>query len=127
MHSILVYNVCRLSVFDGETLLEPKPVKNWPKLFGRLTSVAIRKNGDSAKKSNVLVVNGGAGRTTLELLRSCDNLLIDHSDSSASHVKILNTLLKESTISWDQPIEGEIFKKMTFTLEAEESAKDQRD
>ena len=111
--------------FNDETLLEPKPVKNWPKLFGKLASTTIKKNVQhDIKKTNVLVVNGGAGRSTLEILRSCDNLLIDHSDSSADHVRVLDSLLKDSRISWDQPIEGQIFKKKSFTLEAEESADD---
>eukprot|EP00092_Neocalanus_flemingeri_P038322 GFUD01041721.1.p1 GENE.GFUD01041721.1~~GFUD01041721.1.p1 ORF type:complete len:489 (+),score=124.43 GFUD01041721.1:77-1543(+) len=111
--------------FNDESLLEPKPVKNWPKLFGKLASAAIKNNVQKdTTSSNVLVVNGGAGRSTLELLRSCDNLLIDHADSSTDHVRVLDSLLKESRISWDQPIEGKIVKKMSFALEAEESVKD---
>ena len=108
--------------FNDDTLLEPKPIKNWPKKFGKLASAAIKKHLENDTETKLLIVNGGAGRTTLELLRSCDNLLIDHAESSGDHVRVLESLLKHSKIDWDQPVEGKIVKKMGFSLETAESA-----
>ena len=108
--------------FNDDTLLEPKPIKNWPKKFGKLASTAIKKHLENdLEKNKLLVVNGGAGRTTLEILRGCENLLIDHREPSADHVRVLDSLLKHSKIEWDQPVEGEIFKNIGFSLETEES------
>jgi len=108
--------------FNDDTLLEPKPIKNWPKKFGKLASTAIKKHlQNDLDKTKLLVVNGGAGRTTLEILRGCENLLIDHAEPSADHFRVLDSLLKHSKIEWDQPVEGKIFKKMGFSLETEES------
>ena len=104
--------------FDDETLVEPKPVKNWPKEFGKLASNAINKHIKyDGSKGKILVVNGGAGRTTLQILQNCSNLELVHSDCSADHVFVLDSLLKQSQIEWDQPVEGNICKKMQFSLD----------
>jgi len=109
--------------FNDETLVEPKPVENWPTEFGKLASNTINKQANNfTNKNRVLIVNGGAGRATLEILRNCDDLEIVHTEASADHVRVLDTLLKHSKIEWDQPVEGKIFKKMKFTLESDESA-----
>ena len=104
--------------FNDETLVKPKPVQNWPKEFGKLASGAINKHLKfDGSKRKILIVNGGAGRTTLEILRNCDNLEIVHSESSAEHGQVLDSLLKQSHIEWEQPVEGNICKKMQFSLD----------
>ena len=108
--------------FVEEVLLEPKPVQNWPSEFGKLASQIINARAETTLvKTKVLMVKGGPGRSTLELLRDCQNLHIDHLDPSADHVFILDDLLKSNKIQWDQPIEGKISKKMNFELESGES------
>ena len=108
--------------FVEDVLLEPKPVQNWPSEFGKLASQVINARTEkTSTKTKVLMVNGGPGRSTLELLRGCQNLQIDHLDPSSDHVFILEDLLKNSKILWDQPIEGKISKKMNFEFESEES------
>ena len=108
--------------FVEDVLLEPKPVQNWPSEFGKLASQVINARTEKTlSKTKGLMVNGGPGRSTLELLRDCQNLHIDHLDPSADHVFILDDLLKSNKIQWDQPIEGKISKKMNFELESGES------
>ena len=69
----------------------------------------------------VLFWNGGAGRTTLEVLRTCNNLEVVHCDQSPQHYSILQQLLDSRQISWRQPIEGQISEDRQFKLEDSES------
>ena len=56
--------------FTDSTLLAKKPIPNWPEQFGQLAAEAINQEGGSGRVK-VLVVHGGVGRGTLEILRSC--------------------------------------------------------
>ena len=75
-------------------------------------------NNESVKKdkARVLVANGGAGRISLELLRNCSNLDIDHADPSQDHFNVLSTLLDNSSLEWDQPLEGRIVERRKYDL-----------
>ena len=56
--------------FTDSTLLAKKPIPNWPEQFGQLAAEAINQEAGSGRVK-VLVVHGGVGRGTLEILRSC--------------------------------------------------------
>ena len=100
--------------FTDETLIDRKPVANWPCLLGTKAGEIINEQGGVPLK--VLVVHGGVGRTTLELLRSCKNLNIDHSDPNADNLNILKSLLSESQLKWNQQLEGQIVEAKEYKL-----------
>jgi SAM-dependent methyltransferase len=103
--------------FTDQTLVDQKPVKNWPCLFGQKCADVIKNEFPSNEVVQVLVVNGGVGRTTLELLRNCTNLQIDHTDQSKINFDVLETLLSESKIQWHQQLEGLIVELNEFQLD----------
>ena len=102
--------------FTDQTLVDQKPVENWPCLFGQKSSSVIKNEFRSNQIVHLLVVNGGVGRTTLELLRNCENLKIDHSDQSQINFDVLETLLAESQIQWHQQVEGLIVELEEYQL-----------
>lgn len=103
------------SDFLDETLVANKPVPNWPKLLGELCSDLMNKEFEE-KPFKIFVAYGGVGRVTLEILRKCKNVQIDHSDVTANKLQVLQHLLKESKIQWYQQVEGNIIKAMDFSL-----------
>ena len=106
--------------FSDKTLIDKKPIPNWPLELGKKASEIIRESGSrKSREVKVLVVHGGVGRTTLELLRHCDNLRIDHSDRIGSGV--LKSLLDQSRIQWHQQLEGSIVELKEFNHEEGES------
>jgi hypothetical protein len=48
--------------FGDETLVDEKPVKNWPKIFGRKSAKIIADELGAGNPAKVLVVDGGVGR-----------------------------------------------------------------
>lgn len=108
--------------FSDETLIDKKPIPNWPCQLGLKASEIIRESGTrESGEFKVLVAHGGVGRTTLELMRHCSNLRIDHSDRIESGV--LKSLLDQSRIQWHQQLEGSIVELKEFNLDETESGK----
>ena len=111
------------SEFKDDTLVEKKPLSNWPK---RLSEEAIpyikKQQGDLSQPIKVLIVHGGAGRATLELLRGCSNLAIDHTETTANTLQVLERLIDDSNLQWYQQVEGTLSKPLQYHLNAEESA-----
>ena len=112
------------SDFNEETLLTPAPIQCWPSILGSLASEAIKENVvkklQEDKVIRVLVCNGGAGRISLELLRNCSNVDITHASQSRSY-NLLDQLLDEGSLQWQQPEEGQIAETRTYKLEDGES------
>ncbi|XP_065662407.1 uncharacterized protein LOC136084936 isoform X1 [Hydra vulgaris] len=112
--------------FNGETLVEKKPVLNWPYILGSKTAEIINQNIRKYHQENklkILVAYGGAGRATLEILRNCSNLEIDFTDKTANNLQLLESLLRDSSISWFQKLEGEITESKSYHLEPNECGK----
>jgi hypothetical protein len=106
--------------FSDDTLIDKKPIPNWPRELGLKASEIVREFGAlESGEVKVLVAHGGVGRTTLELLRHCSNLRIDHSDRIESGV--LESLLEQTRIQWHQQLEGSIVELKEFNLEDNES------
>ncbi|XP_057311153.1 uncharacterized protein LOC130648998 isoform X1 [Hydractinia symbiolongicarpus] len=106
------------SDFTEKLLVEKQPIENWPKLLGQTSVQLINehvKNVDK-KQSKLLVSFGGPGRSTLEILRGCQNLFIDHTDNSANDLQVLKSLLDDTRIQWYQQLEGFIVKPMEYHL-----------
>ena len=111
------------SDFTEETLLTPAPIQCWPSVLGNLASEAIKENVANESDEHVikvLVCNGGAGRISLELLRNCSNLDITHVSQSRSY-NLLEQLLDEGCLQWQQPVEGKIAETRTYKLMEAES------
>jgi len=108
------------SDFDADTLVEKKPVPNWPKLFGERCAELINKEYEG-KPIKTFVAYGGVGRVTLELLRRCKNLTIDHSDDTANKLQVLEHLLKDSRIAWYQQLEGKIVQALEYHFQEGET------
>ena len=94
------------------TLLAKKPIPNWPEQFGQLAAEAINQEG-LAGGVKLLVAHGGVGRTTLELLRNCQDLMIDHTDATANTLQVLEQLLEQSRVQWYE----KVFLAQTFKAE----------
>ena len=110
--------------FTEEILVEEKPVKNWPSELGKMAAEIINQESDLVKndeRKKVLIVNGSVGRTTLEILKKCGDLNIDHTDRTANHLQVLESLLADSKIQWYQQLEGAITEPMEFLLDEEDS------
>ena len=108
------------SDFTETTLLTPAPIKCWPATFGDIAAKVINKENVKKDQAGVLVANGGAGRISLELLRNCSNLDIVHADPSQEHYNVLSSLLNNSSLEWDQPLEGRIVERRTYELGVKE-------
>lgn len=109
------------SDFTADTLVEKKPVENWPKIFGQKASGVVIEQTKGNNAVKLFVAYGGAGRTTLEMLRSCQNLCIDHTDATANKLQVLECLLQESRIQWYQQLEGKITEAMDYHLNQDET------
>ena len=72
-------------------------------------------------RRQVLVCGGGAGRSSLELLRGCHNLDLIHSDHSEEHYSLLQQLLDQGRLVWRQPLEGQISQQREFKLAESET------
>jgi len=61
-------------------------------------------------------VHGGVGRGTLEILRSCQDVAIDHTDSTANSLQVLEQLLEVGRIQWYQQLEGSLATLSEYLL-----------
>ena len=81
----------------------------------------VNMNVLTRPRRQVLVCGGGAGRSSLELLRGCHNLDLVHSDHSAEHYSLLQQLLDQGQLVWRQPLEGQISQQREFKLAESET------
>ena len=61
------------------------------------------------------------GRVTLELLRNCQNLSIDHSDDTANKLQVLEQLMEKERIQWYQQVEGKICTALDYHFDSEKN------
>ena len=105
------------SEFQESTLLTPSPIPCWPATLGNLAASVIRSEVQGSRgpgeRSKVLVVTPGAGRVSLELVRSCGELELTH--VSPALVDMAD-LLASGNLRWEQPVEGRISEEREFRL-----------
>lgn len=109
---------------DGCCNVKDRPdwTLNWPREFGRraaqsiLSETKLRRQRPG-ERFKVLVVHGGVGRSTLEILRGCSGLDVDHTDKTANHLMVLQDLMTDSKVFWYGQLEGEISVPMEFHLD----------
>ena len=83
-----------------------------------------------AGKLKVLIASGGTGRPALEILRGCQDLEIDFTDSTANNLQVLEQLLENRKVQWYQVLEGKLSTLLEFSLTDYETKKrllDERD
>jgi hypothetical protein len=116
--------------FKEEVLItEEKPVRNWPQLFGEIAAKYVqewqRKSNTGAaagdNTAKILVAHGGVGRSTLEILRKCEKVTIDHTDPTANTMQVLDALLEKGRVQWYQQVEGLISELTEFQLDEGEN------
>ena len=120
-----------LRIFDGATIgrqisehftqwtdsvaTQKKPVENWPERLGQMAADQI--NSEAARgRLKVLVAHGGTGRLALEILRGCQDLDIDYTDSTANNLQVLEQLLESRKIQWYQVVEGTLNELLEYRL-----------
>ena len=91
------------SDFTDPVLMQRKPIKNWPEKFGQMASKHINREAQCVSgKMKVLFVYGGVGRSILEMLRNCQDLIVDYTDTNANNLQVLKHLLEHKKIEWYQ-------------------------
>jgi len=112
------------SDFTDPVLMLKKPIKNWPEKFGQMASKHINREAQCVSgKIKVLFVHGGVGRSILEMLRNCQDLIVDYTDTNANNSKVLKHLLEHRKIEWYQQVEGKLVEHMEFSLNECETSK----
>jgi len=105
------------SNFTDQVLMQKKPIQNWPEKFGQMAAEHINKEAQSVSgKMKVLFAHGGVGRSVLEILRNCQDLSIDYTDTTANNLQVLEHLLEHRKIQWYQQVEGKLVEHMEFNL-----------
>ena len=87
---------------------------NYPSLLGRIAAGMISDG------SKVLVVNGGLGRCTYEITRSCQKCVVDFTDPSAEKIQIVTGLYQTGVLRWNQQVEGDIVEEREHQLTADD-------
>ena len=74
--------------FVEDVPIVPKPIQNWPSVFGMIAADAISsfQKDRAGGKTKVLMAHAGTGRSTIEVLKRCKNLVMHHSDITANLV-----------------------------------------
>jgi 5-histidylcysteine sulfoxide synthase len=96
--------------FEDPVLLREAPVPNGPAALGAAAADLVRE-GD-----RVLVLQGGPGRTTLEILARHPTCKITHTDPTALSLDALLSAQKNGTLRWERQLEGKINATETFDL-----------
>ena len=110
--------------FMEPVLVHKKPIENWPAKFGQMAVDQITGEAETkAGRLKVLVAGGGTGRTALELLRGCQDLDIDYTDSTANNLQVLEQLLEDGKVQWYQVLEGKLTTLHDYHLNEYESKK----
>jgi len=112
------------SDFTDPVLMQKKPIRNWPEKFGQMASKHINREAQCMPgKMKVLFVHGGVGRSILEMLRNCQDLIVDYTDTNANNLQVLKHLLEHRKIEWYQQVEGKLVEHMEFSLNESETSK----
>ena len=110
--------------FIEPVLVHKKPIENWPAKFGQMAVEQITGEAETRTgRLKVLVAGGGTGRTALELLRGCQDLDIDYTDSTANNLQVLEQLLEDGKVQWYQVLEGKLTTLHDYHLNEYESKK----
>eukprot|EP00090_Calanus_glacialis_P047225 TRINITY_DN9685_c0_g1_i1.p1 TRINITY_DN9685_c0_g1~~TRINITY_DN9685_c0_g1_i1.p1 ORF type:complete len:1465 (-),score=349.19 TRINITY_DN9685_c0_g1_i1:88-4482(-) len=111
------------SDFTDPVLMQKKPIQNWPEKFGQMAAEHINKEAQNISgKVKVLFAHGGVGRSVLEIMRGCQDLIIDYTDTTANNLQVLEHLLEHKKIQWYQQVEGKLVEHMEFNLNDWESS-----
>jgi len=106
--------------FTDHTLIQKKPIKNWPQRFGQLAADQINQEG-LPTKAKILVAHGSVGRPALEILRNCQDLILDYSDNTANNLQVLEHLLDFGKVQWYQQVEGTLVELLEYHLDEGET------
>jgi len=111
------------SNFTDPVLLRQKPLQNWPEKFGQMASEHINREAQyTSGKIKVLFAHGGTGRSVLEIMRCCQDLTIDYTDTTANNLQVLEHLLEHKKIQWYQQVEGNLVELLEYNLNEFESS-----
>jgi len=111
------------SNFTDSVLMQKKPILNWPEKFGQMAAEHINREAQSnSGKTKVLFAHGGVGRSVLEILRNCQDLIVDYTDTTANNLQVLEHLLEHKKIQWYQQVEGKLVEHMEFSLAESETS-----
>jgi len=111
------------SDFTDSVMMQRKPIKNWPERFGQMVAEQINKEAQNVSgKMKVLFAHGGVGRSVLEMLRGCQDLDIDYTDTTANNLQVLEQLLDNKRIQWYQQVEGKLVDLREYHLNEFESS-----
>jgi 5-histidylcysteine sulfoxide synthase len=103
--------------FKDNVFIQKKPVENWPERLGQMAAEQINNEAPGARgKLKVLVAYGGTGRLALEILRGCQDVDIDYTDSTANNLQVLEQLLENRKIQWYQVVEGKLSELLEYKL-----------
>jgi len=109
--------------FTDPVLMQKKPIENWPEKFGQMVAEQINQEAQNVSgKVKVLFAHGGVGRSVLEILRGCQDLVIDYTDTTANNLQVLDHLLENRRIQWYQQVEGKLVELNEFHLNEFESS-----
>jgi len=111
------------SNFTDPVLMQKKPIQNWPEKFGQMAAEHINREAQSnSVKTKVLFAHGGVGRSVLEILRNCQDLVVDYTDTTANNLQVLEHLLEHRKVQWYQQVEGKLVEHMEFSLNESETS-----
>ena len=82
----------------------------FPSFLGQLAAKMIPDG------SKVLVVHGSVGMVTLEIMKRCKHLQIDHTDTTANKIQILEQLIGDGVLYWQKQMEGELNELREYQL-----------
>mmetsp|Transcript_8532 Transcript_8532/g.20638 ORF Transcript_8532/g.20638 Transcript_8532/m.20638 type:complete len:1930 (-) Transcript_8532:626-6415(-) len=102
---------------------EDKVLSNWPRFLGEVGVAVVGKMQEALKltpgtrnKLEILVVHGSVGRSSLELLKGCENVSITHTDNTANLLQPFEEVLLQGRVQWRQTVEGEICDTREYYL-----------
>jgi SAM-dependent methyltransferase len=90
--------------------LAESPVPNGPELMGKAAAELIKDTDD------ILVMQGGPGRITFEILAQHPTCRIVHTDPTALSLDALLSAKKTGSLRWERKLEGQINATETFDL-----------
>jgi len=109
--------------FTDQVLMQKKPLRNWPEKFGQMAAEQINQEAHNISgKMKVLFAHGGVGRSALEILRGCQDINVDFTDTTANNLQVLEQVLENNRIQWYQQVEGKLVELHEFHLNEFESS-----
>jgi 5-histidylcysteine sulfoxide synthase len=96
--------------FDEEVELAVPPVPNGLEVMGKAAAALVKDTDD------VLVMQGGPGRITLEILAEHPTCKMVHTDPTAISLDCLLSAKKTGALRWERKLEGQISATECFPL-----------